>query len=40
MLGLVFVLALPVCAQEAQTKPQQDVAGLYQAAVGGDSQAL
>ena len=38
--GLVFVLALPVWAQEAQSKPQRDVAELYQAAVAGDSQAL
>jgi TPR repeat protein len=37
---LVFVLALPVCAQEAQAKPQRDVAELYQAAVAGNSQAL
>jgi len=38
--SLVFALALRVCAQEAQTKPQRDVAELYQAAVAGDSQAL
>lgn len=40
VLGFVFALALPVCAQEAQTKPQGDVAELYRAAVAGDSQAL
>jgi TPR repeat protein len=40
VLGLVFVLALRVGAQETQSKPQRDVAELYQAAVAGDSQAL
>jgi len=40
VLGLGLVLALPVWAQEAQTKPQRDVAELYRAAVAGDSQAL
>src|ERR1019366_8653341 len=40
VLGLLLVLASRVGAQQPQTKPQQDVAELYQAAVAGNSQAL
>ncbi len=41
LLGLVFVLALCVGrAQEPETKPQPDVAALYQAAIAGNAQAL
>ena len=41
LLGLVFVLALCVGrAQEPESKPQPDVAALYQAAIAGNAQAL